>query len=87
MIENNTLIICPNEEKIKILKAISHDKNLLNIKFMTKEEYINNYYFSFDEKALHYLMKKYNYNLDVAKVYLNNLYAIDINSNYKNNKL
>ena len=87
MIENNTLIICPSEEKIKILKTISHDKNLLNIKFMTKEEYINNYYFSFDEKALHYLMKKYNYNLDVAKVYLNNLYAIDINSNYKNNKL
>ena len=32
-------------------------------------------------------MNKYNYNIDVCKVYLNNLYVIDINKEYKSNKL
>ena len=85
--QDNTLIICPNATKLKILNEQIEEKTLYNIKFMTKEEFKNNYYFSYDEKALFYLMKKYNYNLDVAKVYLKNLYVIDENKEYKNHKL
>ena len=85
--KDNLLIICPNEQKLKMLEQLSKEEKLYNIKFMTKEEYKSNYYFSYDESALYYLMNKYNYNLAVAKVYLNNLYVIDIDKNYKSEKL
>lgn len=86
-IKDNLLIICPNEEKIKILEYLSKEDKLYDIKFMTKEEYKKNYYFDYTEKTLYYLLKKYNFNLDVAKVYLNNLYVIDENKEYKSPKL
>ena len=86
-IKDNSLIICPNQTKTKILKKLSQTKKLVNIKFMTKEEYKKIYYFSYDDKSLAYLIKKYNYNIDVARVYINNLYAIDENKTYKSPKL
>lgn len=85
--QNNTLIVCPNATKIKILNEQMQDDKLYNIKFMTKEEFKNNYFYSYDEGTLYYLLKKYNYNLDVAKIYLKNLYVIDENKDYKNPKL
>ena len=85
--EKTKIIICPNEEKLKILLSFHNDKNLHNIKFMTKKEFINNYYFSYDEETIYYLMNKYNFNIDVCKVYLNNLYVVDISKEYKNSKL
>lgn len=85
--KDNSLIICPNQTKTKILKELSQTKKLVNIKFMTKEEYKKIYYFSYDDKLLAYLIKKYNYNIDVARVYINNLYVIDENKTYKSPKL
>ena len=85
--QDNTLIVCPNATKLKILNELIEDQTLYNIKFMTKEEFKNNYFFLYNEKAIFYLMKKYHYNLDVAKVYLKNLYVIDENKNYKSQKL
>ncbi|MBQ6498081.1 MAG: PD-(D/E)XK nuclease family protein [Bacilli bacterium] len=81
------LIICPNDLKMKILNEFAKEKELMNIKFMTKNEYLNKYYFNYDERALYYLMDKYNLNIDVAKVYLNNLYIIDEKKDYKEDKL
>lgn len=85
--KDNLLIICPNEEKIKILDKLSKEDKLYDIKFMTKEEYKKNYFYNYDEKTLYYLLSKYKFNLDVAKVYLNNLYVIDESKNYKSPKL
>lgn len=85
--KDNSLIICPNQTKTKILKELSQTKKLVNIKFMTKEEYKKIYYFSYDDKLLACLIKKYNYNIDVARVYINNLYVIDENKTYKSPKL
>ena len=87
LIKDNTLIICPNEEKLKLLDQLSKMDKLYDIKFMTKEEYKKNYFFDYNENALYYLLNKYKYNLDVAKVYLKNLYVIDIEKNYKSEKL
>ena len=86
-IDDNLLIICPNNEKKKILKELAKTDKLFNIKFMTLQEFKNNYYYSYNEKAYYYLMQKYNYDLDVTKVYLNNLYVIDIDKEYNSNKL
>lgn len=85
--QDNSLIICPNSTKMQILNEQMTIDKLYNIKFMTKEEFKNNYFFSYDERTLFYLMQKYNYNLDVAKVYLNNLYVINENKDYSNQKL
>lgn len=85
--KDNLLIICPNEEKIKILEHLSKEDKLYDIKFMTKEEYKNNYYFNYNETTLYYLLNKYNFNLDVAKVYLKNLYVIDEKKDYQSPKL
>ena len=86
-LENNMLIICPNEEKLKILEKIENENKLYNLKFMTKEEYLNNYFFTYKDSTLLYLMKKYHYKVDVCKVYLKYLYVIDDEKRYKNKKL
>lgn len=87
MQEDARLIVCPNSRKMDILNEICHDNSLHNVKFMTLEEFKNNYFFSYDERAIYYLMNKYGYNLDVCKVYLNNLYVIDTDVCYKDSKL
>ena len=78
------LIICPNDTKLQLL---GNNNELTNIKYMTKSEYLNKYYFSYDDKALYYLIDKYNLNIDVAKVYLNSLYTINEDKDYKDEKL
>lgn len=85
--ENDLLIVCPNDEKMRILNKISREGNFYNIKFMTKEEFMKNYFFDYGEAALYYLMEKYGYNLDVAKVYLNNLIVVSEDKEYKSSKL
>ena len=81
------LIICPNSEKRNILRSLDNSNTLYNIKFMSKNEFLSNYYFEYNDKALFYLIDKYNIHIDVAKVYLKYLYVIDTNKNYKNEKL
>ncbi len=85
--QENKLMICPNNEKMKILSELQNDNTLHNIKFMTKEEFLSNYYFKSNENTLFYLLNKYKLNLDVAKVYLKNLFVIDITKNYSSSKL
>ena len=86
-LENNMLIICPNEEKLKILRLLEKEDRLYNLKFMTKEEYLGNYFFTYQDSAILYLMKKYHYKVDVCRVYLSYLYVIDDNKKYNNKKL
>ncbi len=81
------LIICPNEEKLRILKSLQSQNTLFNQKYMTIEEFQNNYFFSYDEKALYYLMDHYHLHIDVAKIYLNSLYGIEDEKTYHKKKL
>lgn len=85
-LKDNFLMICPTEEKNKLLLE-NNSHTLENIKYLTLAEYKNIYYFSYDEKTYFYLMQKYHYNIDVCKVYLKNLYVIDENKTYKSPKL
>ena len=85
--ENDLLIVCPNEEKMLLLDKLNESDNFYNVKFMTKQEFMKNYYFDYNEEALYYLVKKYNYNLDVARVYLDNLVVVDIDKDYESEKL
>ena len=72
-IKSDTLIICSDSSKSKILKM----KKLLPIKIMNIEEFRNKYYFTYDEKTILYLIDKYNMKYEVAKNYLDNLTYIE----------
>lgn len=84
-LQNDLLIVCPNKIKMRILNRYCNQ--LTSFKFMTKEEFKSHYFFSYDNQAILYLMEKYHYHIDVAKTYLENLYVVDLNKEYKSKKL
>ena len=85
-IQNETIIICEKETKKQILKQLTKEQKLLNIKILTKKELIKKLYFSYDLNAILYLIEKYNYKYEVATMYLDNLIYIE-DKTYKNDKL
>lgn len=85
--DKDLLMITPNEEKLNILDKFTNENKLYNIKFMTIEEFQKNYFFDYDERAVSYLMDKYNFQIDVAGIYLKNLYFIKLDKTYHHSKL
>ena len=81
-IKDETLIICSNAVKQKILEM-----HLLKpIKIMTLQTFIHSYLFNYDEKAILFIMNKYQVKYDVALEYIRNLYYIE-NKQYNISKL
>ena len=85
-IKNDTLLIVPSHLKDEILIQISLNNILKNIKLMTMDELIKNYLFDYDKKALYYIVDKYKVKVDIALVYLKNIYYVD-KEDYNNSKL
>ena len=83
----DSLIICPNDIKINILKDLEQEKSLHHYHFMSKESFFEKYFFSYKVDALYYLMKKYHFQIDVCKKYLKYLYLIEDDKVYQNTKL
>ena len=75
MLRNDDLVITNN--KINILKYLSDNKKILNLKIMTLKEFKDKYFGYYNEEAIYYLVNKYNYKYDVAKLYLDNYLFID----------
>lgn len=73
----NAVIIVPNNLKKKLLKKIGNYP-LYNVKIITLSELRQKLYFSYDERAIYYLMKKYGYLIDVAKMYIDRMYEVEI---------
>lgn len=69
-IKNNDLVITNNKKAI--LDYLDRENKLLNLKIMTKQEFMNHYFGYTNEKAIYYLVEKYHYKFDVAKMYLEN---------------
>ena len=82
-IKNNSIVICNSNYKIKLLKGI---KKLINIKFISMDEFIRSYYFDYDEKTILYVIKKYCVKYEIALEYLNNLIYVE-DKKYNNDKL
>ena len=85
-IKDNMLIICPNNYKKYLLELFYNERRLLNVKFMSLEEYKKNLLFDYDVKTIYYLVKKYNMKVDNAITLINNLYYIE-DKEYDNEKL
>ena len=77
-IPSNSVIIVLDNLKKKLLKKL-RDKPLKNIKIITINELRRKLYFDYDEQAIYYLMKKYSYLIDVAKMYMDRMYEVNIN--------
>lgn len=84
---DNLLVICPDDEKEYILEEINKKRKLTDIKFMNINTFKNNYFYEYDNLAISYIMQKYQINLDISKMYLDNMYYIDITKKYNNKKL
>ncbi len=86
-IQDNMLIICDNTYKMSILKEINKKHLFLDVKFYTKNEFLNNFLFQVKDEGLYYLVSTYHLKVEIAKMYLKNLYYIEEAKEYKSNKL
>ena len=59
--KNKDILIVKNNIRNKVIEKINKE-GLINIKIMSLEDLRKKYYFTYDEHAIYYLMKKYNYN-------------------------
>ena len=85
-LKDNTIIIVPNYLKEQTLLYINSTQKLKNIKVMSLKSFIENYFFSYNEQAIYFLINKYGIKYDIASMYLNNMYFIEY-KDYKSNKL
>ena len=85
-LKDDSIIVCELNYKRQLLKKISEMKLLINIKFLTLDELYKNYFFSYNEETIYYIMKKYNYNYEFSLEVLDNLKYIE-EKKYKNTNL
>ena len=82
------LVVTSNSNKKRILRKLNDEKKLVNVKFMSLDELLCSLSFSFDQKSIYKVIKKYSIKFDNAKVYLDNIkYISDKLDNDKMSKL
>ena len=87
-INDNSILIIPNNLKEEILLKINGLNSIFDIKIMNLDEFIDKLTFTYDNKSIYYLINKYKIKYEVAKVYLENIKYIENNSPIKKlNKL
>lgn len=84
MFKNNQIIITSSINKKNLLKKLN--KELLNIKIYSINEFNKLYYFDYQENAIYYVMNKLNVKYEIAKIYIDNMFYVE-SKEYKNNKL
>ncbi len=80
LIKDNTIIITDVANKQRVIEYISNLDYLVDIRVMDFNEILENYYFTYNEKTIYYLMRKYHFKYDVAFKYIKNMYYIDKSS-------
>ena len=85
-IKDNSIVIVPSMLKTNILKELDQDNKLYNIKFMSREEFIERSTFSYNDDSILYLMDKYKYDCNICKILLDNMKYVD-NDKYSSRKL
>lgn len=85
-LEGNTILIIPNDIRMKVLDKLSQSDTPYNIKIMSFNELKKGLLFDYTNEAIYAVMKNYNLNYGVSKNYINDIYALT-ESDYKNKKL
>jgi len=73
-LKDGDIVITSSLMKKNILKSISCNKRLLNIKIYSKKEFLNLYYGTPSLEAFYFLIKHYNYKYSIAKEILENIF-------------
>jgi len=81
-----TLLITTVPLKNKLLTRFSHKEKIVPVKFMTMEEFLENYFFRVKKEAYFYLTKKENKKVSILEEEVKYLPFL-VNSNYKSKKL
>ena len=86
---DGTIVITNYVLKEYLLKEISKKDRFVDVTFLSMKELKNRLLFTYDYHAIYYLMDKYGYKYDIAKMYLDNLIYIEDKkyNNYKLDKL
>ncbi len=85
-IKENSILVIPNNLKDQVLRDLSRNKKLLNIKLITIDELLDKLTFIYDERSILYLVKKYKYKPSIAKTIIDNLKYLTRDS-YSNKRL
>ncbi len=81
-------IVITNEfNKLEILKKLNTEKKFNKSKFLSFNELKKKLYFDYDNRAIEYIITKYNVNINIAKIYLDSLYFLKDIDNEKVNFL
>ena len=83
---NNSILIIPDNLKVKTIKYLNSLNEMYNIKIMTFKELAKHIQFDYDVLAINYIMKKQSISYENAKELIENMYYI-FDKNYTNNKL
>lgn len=74
------IVITSNNNKFNILRDLRKNKQFNKYKFYTMNEFKKNIMFDYNDNALEYIMDKYKVSLNIAKIYIENMYFLeDIN--------
>ena len=60
------LVVTSNSNKKRILRKLNEEKKLVNTKFMSLDGLLCSLSFSFDQKSIYHVMKKYSIMLSYA---------------------
>ncbi len=74
---DDTLIITRDAKKRDLLKRIGKEKKLSNAKIIGLEEFKKKYCFDYTKEAIFYIHKKYDVNMEIAKIFADNLYYLE----------
>lgn len=70
-------VIVTNEyNKINILEQLTKEKKFNNNKFFSFKELKKKLFFDYDNRAIFFIMENYNVNINITKIYLENMYFL-----------
>ncbi|MCX4365192.1 MAG: PD-(D/E)XK nuclease family protein [Bacilli bacterium] len=75
-LESNTILIIPNNIRMKVLDRLSMGETPYNIKIMSFNDFKRGLLFDYTNEAIYSVMREYNINYGVSKSYINDLYTL-----------
>ena len=80
------IIICEDSYKKSILAKMTQSHTFSDVKFYPKKEFFQEYFFTYNEETIAYVVKKLNVKVSIAKMYLQNLFFLE-DKEYRHSKL
>lgn len=75
-LEDNSILIIPNNLRNKVLKYFSNEQIFKDIKIMTLRELKKSYFFDYSNQTINYVIEKFHVTYAIAVEYINSLYYI-----------